>query len=76
MKLENLKKVYPAVWIEFEKEQSEMSLEWVEAYKDRVNILEYRLVFIFPEEEIREVFQTEEELFQAMVKIGEKLSNL
>ncbi|NPA66817.1 MAG: hypothetical protein GXO11_08050 [Epsilonproteobacteria bacterium] len=73
--LENLMRLYAAAYIEVGGEQAEMSLEWMDANADKVNLIEYVLVFDYTprgsEERIKTIlsFQTKEELLNEMQRV-------
>ena len=73
--LSKLTRLYAAALIEAGGEQAEMSLEWMEMSGDRVQLVEYVLVFDFTppgsEERIKKVlsFETKEELLDEMQKV-------
>ena len=76
IKLTGLTRLYPACVVELYGERSEMSLEWIELNADKVNIINYVLVFdytpIGDEEKIREVleFKTKDELLDEIQKVA------
>ena len=76
IELENLTRLYPAVVIDMQGERAEMSLEWMELYAQKVELVHYVLVFDFtqPGEEERDrtvlIFDTREELMQEIQEVA------
>ncbi len=79
--LKELTRIYPAVLIKAGGETAEMSLEWIESYSDRVEVLEYILVFdkTKPGNDKRDKmilsFETKDELLDELRRLDEFISN-
>ncbi len=77
MDLDGLVRLYAAALIEASGERAEMSLEWMDMSGDRVELIEYVLVFDFTpqgaDERIKKVlsFATKEELIEEMQKVAD-----
>jgi hypothetical protein len=75
--LSKLTRLYPAAYIEAGGERAEMSLEWIEANKDKVKLISYVLVFDFTpagsKDRIKKTlsFSTKEALFNEMQKLND-----
>ena len=75
--LSRLTRVYPAVLIEVDDEVAEMSLEWFDMNYDKVNLLNYVLVFDFTlagsETRDRKIleFDTKDELMKTMGEVAQ-----
>jgi len=78
--LEKITRLYPAVVVEMEGQQAEMSLEWCEMYAERVKIVKYVLVFDFTrpsdDEKTKTVleFATKEALVDEMSEVAKFLA--
>ena len=66
--------MYPAVLIEYQKEQTEISLEWIEQNGEKVNILSYLLIFDYDKNRVKQEkidFENREDLIKAINEIYE-----
>ena len=74
--LSKVLRLYPAVMVELDGDEAEMSLEWVDIYGDKVKLHSYVLVFDFSpvhvDKKERKVleFDTKEELIEAMQEVA------
>jgi len=74
--LDKLTRLYPAVVVDMQGEQAEMSLEWEELYGDKVKIVHYILVFDFTplNEDVKDrttlIFETKNELLAEMQEVA------
>ena len=79
--LKELTRIYPAVLINAAGESAEMSLEWIESYKDKVEIIEYILVFdkTKPGSDKRDKivlnFKTKEQLLDELKRLDDFIAN-
>lgn len=64
-------KIYPAVFIKYESETTEMSLEWVELNFEKVQVISYNLNINYEESQIKIEFQSREDLILAINEIYE-----
>ncbi len=77
--LSKVRRLYPAVVVDMQGEQAEMSLEWEELYGDKVTLVHYVLVFDFTplNEDIKErtilTFKTKQELIEEMQEVSKFL---
>lgn len=75
--LARLTRLYPAALISMHGEIAEMSLEWIELYGDKVEILSFILVFDFTlaGEDVKDrtvlEFKTQQELQHAMKEVAQ-----
>lgn len=75
--LSKLTRLYPAALISMHGERAEMSLEWIELYGDKVEILSFILVFDFTPagEDLKDrtilEFKTQQELQHAMQEVAQ-----
>lgn len=79
--LSKITRLYPAAVIDMYGEIAEMSLEWMEDNADKVKLVHYVLVFDFTSlnDNIKNkqtlVFDTREELIQAMTEVAQFFDN-
>ena len=72
--LSKIFRIYPAALIEYQKEQTEMSLEWIEQNSDKVDLLSYRLILDYDKNRDKQTkidFHNREDLIQAINEIYE-----
>ena len=65
-------RIYPTVLIEYQKVQTEMSLEWIEQNSEKVDVISYLLVFDYDknrEKQMKIDFENRENLIQAINEI-------
>lgn len=78
--LDRITRLYPAATVEAGGEIAQVSLEWAELKKGEVPISSYVLVFDFdplgevPENRIELVYETQEELIEAMKDVAQYLA--
>lgn len=76
IKLEGLKRLYPAVLVRMNQDEAEMSLEWCELYGEKVEILSYILVFDYTpqgenlKDRVVLRFASQDELIDAMNEVA------
>jgi hypothetical protein len=74
--LDTLTRLYPAVVVDMQGEQAEMSLEWMDLYADKVQLVHYVLVFdatpVGEDKRVRTVlrFETKETLIEEMNEVA------
>jgi len=78
IELSRVFRIYPAVLIEYQNEQTEMSLEWIEQNSEKVKIITFLLVFDYDKnrtEQIKIEFENQKDLIQAINEIYEIIQN-
>jgi len=77
IELSKVKMLYPAGIVNVDGDIAEMSLEWCDMNKDKVNVTSFVLVFSFsePSAEVKEkkvlVFETKDELIECMSEVSQ-----
>ncbi len=74
MDLENLKNIYPAIYIQHGEERTTISLEWYQENKEHVDFVSFALIFLYRDGTKKEqYFSNYEEMMEAMQNIVDRL---
>jgi len=71
-------RIYPAVLIEYQNEQTEMSLEWIEQNSEKVKVITFLLVFDYDKnrtEQVKIEFENQKDVIKAINEIYEIIKN-